>query len=217
MRRHLLTAGEMQAHIAGLELVEVDRRDADRAQQLHLVATRLRDEALGQIAAADALWKSRVVVDPLGDAGLAAEPAALDDDGLDAFARGIDGGRQPGRAPAHDGEVVRAPLGFEVKPELARQILVGGFEQVTPVAEDDGRDDAAAALQLVDDPHAGGALIDVDPVVRHALLGEESLGALAVRAPGRAVDGDVSHAVSSRFSAACRGCLSRPRPCPESA
>ena len=124
--------------------------DAHRAQQLDLVATRLGDEALGQVSAADAVGKSGVVVDALGDAGLAAEPAALDHHGVDALAGGVDGGRETGRATADDREVVAAALGLQGQPELASQLLVGGVDEHVRPVEDDRRDRPATVLQLLD-------------------------------------------------------------------
>ena len=197
-------ARQMQTSPAS-EPVDGDVLDAHCAEQLHLVAPRLRDESLGEVSAADALRKSRVVVDALGDAGLAAEPAAFDHDGVDALARRVDRGRESRRAATDDRQVVAAALGLEREPELARQLLVGGLDEHVRPVEDDGRDRAAAFLQLLDVLEPGRVLVDVDPVVRNALLREESLRAFAVGAPRCAVDGDLRHTVSRVRSCADTG------------
>ena len=56
-------------------------------------------------------------------------------------------------------------------------------------------------LQLLDVLEPGGVLVDVDPLVGDPLFGEESLRALAVRAPRSAVDGDLGHQPSRVRSA----------------
>lgn len=61
-------------------------------------------------------WKSRVVVDAISHTGLTAHGAAVDDDGVDAFARGVDGGRQTGGAAADDGEIVGLAVGLDLEP-----------------------------------------------------------------------------------------------------
>src|SRR5579863_4360309 len=101
MRLDLLSAREAEADVARLRSLCGDALDADRAQQLDLVAARLRDEALRQVRAADSFGEPRVVVDPLGDAGLAAEPAALDDHCVDALARRVDCRGEAGGAAPH--------------------------------------------------------------------------------------------------------------------
>src|SRR6185437_15002859 len=117
VRLDLLAACKAQADVPRLGAIRLDLLDAHGAEQLDLVAARLGDETLGEIAAA-AVWESRVVVDPLGDARLAAEPAALDHNRVDALARRVDGGSQSGRAAADDRQVVAAALGLEGQPEL---------------------------------------------------------------------------------------------------
>ena len=196
VRLDLLAARQAQAHVPGLRPLGGDALDAHGAEQLDLVATRLGDESLGQISAADAVGEPRVVVDALGDAGLAAEPAALDDHRVDALSRRVDRRREPGGAAADDREVVAGALGLEGETELARQLLIGGLDEDVGAVEDDRRDRPPALLQLLDVPQPVGVLVDVDPVVRDALLGEESLRALAVRTPRRAVDRDLRHEVS---------------------
>ena len=121
----LLAARQAKADVTGLRPLGGDVLDAHGAEQLDLVATRLGDEALGKIGAAHALGESRVVVDALGHAGLATEPAALDHDGVDSLPRRVDRGGEPGGAAADDCEVVAAALGLEREPELARELLVG--------------------------------------------------------------------------------------------
>src|ERR1039457_117405 len=196
VRLDLLAARQAQADVARPGAVRGDRLDAHGTEELHLVAPGLSDEAFGEISTTDALWKSGVVVDPLGDTGLATEPAALDHDGIDAFSRGIDRGGEPGRTAADDREVVATALGLEGQPELARQLLVGRVDEHFRAAEDDRWNRAPALLQFLDVLQAGGILVDVDPVIRDPLFRQKSLCAFAVGAPRRAVDGDLGHQVS---------------------
>ncbi len=201
MALDLLPAGQSQADVAGLSTLGGDLIDAHGAEQFDLVTTRLCDESLGEVRTANAFGEAGIVVDALGDAGLAAEPAAFDHHGVNAFSGRIDRGGEPGRAAADDREVVAAPLRLEGEPELARQHLVGGIDEHLGTVEDDGRNRAAALLQLLDVLERDRVLVDVDPVVGHALLREESLRALAVRAPRSAIDGDLRHQVSFERSA----------------
>ena len=201
VRLDLLAACQAEAEVTRLRALGGDVLDAHRAEKFDLVATGLGDEALGEVRSADALREPRVVVDALGDARLAAEPAALDHHGVDAFSRRVDGGGETRRAAADDRQVVAAALGLEGEPELVRELLIGRIDEHVGRVEDDRRNRAPALLQLLDVLQAGGVLVDVDPVVGDALLGEESLRALAIGAPRGAVDGDLGHQVSRVRSA----------------
>src|ERR1039457_4886590 len=112
----------------------------------------------------------RVVVDPLGNASLTAQPAALDHDGVDALTCGIDCGGEPGGAATDDREVVAPALGLEREPELARQLLVGRLDEHVGPVKDDRRNRAASLLQLLDVLQGGGIVVDVHPLVGDALL-----------------------------------------------
>src|SRR5262245_59946945 len=61
------------------------------------------------------------------------------------------------------------------------------------IGEDDGWNRAAPVLELFHEAKALGVVVDVDPLVGLAVLGQELLGALAVGAPGRPIDLDLSH------------------------
>ena len=67
--------------------------DRYRRDEFHAVTTDLGHEPVGELAAGDAIGKSRVVVDPVADPGLAAERAGLHHHGVDAFPGGVDRGR----------------------------------------------------------------------------------------------------------------------------
>jgi hypothetical protein len=64
--------GTKRNHVIAVGLS--DPGDLHRRQQLDAVAFGLRDKAIGQLRAADPLRKARVVLDPLGDAGLPTQP-----------------------------------------------------------------------------------------------------------------------------------------------
>ena len=178
------------------EPVDRDVLDAHRAEEFHLVAAGLRDEALGEVSAADALRESRVVVDALGDARLAAQPAALDHDGVDALARRVDRGGEARRSAADDRQVVAATLGLEREPELAARAPRWSARRARRSRR--RRSSGSTGRPFCNSStccSAGCVLVDVDPVVFDPLLGEKSLRPLAVRAPRGAVDGDLRHQV----------------------
>src|ERR1019366_767536 len=193
VRLDLLAVGQPQADVTRLRSFGGDRLDAHRAEEFDLVATRLGDEALGKVRTANTLGEPGVVVDALRDAGLTAETAALDHHRVDALAGRVDGRGEPRRAATDDCQVVAAAFGLEREPELAGELVVGGLDEHVGAVEDDCGNRASAVLQLLDVLQGGSVLIDVDPVVGDPLFGEESLRALAVRAPRSAVDGDLRH------------------------
>jgi len=57
------------------------------------------DEASAEFGAADAFREPRVVVDPVGRAGLASEGATLDREGVRALASGVDRSREAAGPP----------------------------------------------------------------------------------------------------------------------
>ena len=93
---HPLPAGQAQHGVVSVPLEALDRH---RGQHLDVVAARLGDKTLGQLGTPDALGESRVVVHPLGDAGLSAQGAAVHDQAADPLARGVDGGGETRPAP----------------------------------------------------------------------------------------------------------------------
>src|SRR5438132_5505922 len=82
--------------------------------------------------------------------------------------------------------------------ELLRQLLVRRLGQVRTVAEDDRRDDPLAAVAILDEPDPFLVAIDVVPIERHPLIGEELLRATTVGAPTGAVELDLGHAGTLR-------------------
>src|SRR5471030_771969 len=84
-------------------------------------------------------------------------------------------------------------LRLEGEAELARQFLVFGIDENRAIREDHRRDGPSALLDLLDPPQPCRVLVDVDPVIADALLGEESLGAPAVWTPRGAEHSDVGH------------------------
>src|SRR3990170_4869183 len=131
-----------------------------------------------------------VVVDPLRDAGLTAQGALLDDEGVDPLAGGVDGGGQAGGPTADDHEVVEGPLRLQREAQFAGELAVGRLGQQGAVGENNGGDNLLAVVLLTHELGCGGVLVDVDPIVGDAHLAQELLGAAAVGAPGRAVDLD---------------------------
>src|SRR5207248_9292901 len=182
---HLLPGGQPDGAAPALR---AQAGDLDGSEHFHAVPAGLRDEPVGQVAAADPLREARVVLDPLGDPGLAAQAALVDHDRVDALAGGVDGGGQPGRSAADDHQVVAGPVGDQAQAELGRQLVVTGLDRVAAVGEGDRRDRPAAILQSLNAGETVRILVDINPFERYPVLREKLLRALAVGAPRSAVD-----------------------------
>ena len=100
-------------------------------------------QPVGELAAADALGEAGEVVEALSDAGLAADAAALDDQRVDALARGVQRRGEPRGAAADDDQIVEALAGRCLQAQLGGELGVGRLDQHGAVAEEDGRDDVA--------------------------------------------------------------------------
>ncbi len=83
------------------------------------------------------------------------------------------------------------------------QLGVGWLNQEGAVIKDNRRDDALAVVLGFDKSTALGALVNIYPVVANHLLGQEFLGALAIGAPGRAVNGNGSVVVGHGWLILC--------------
>ena len=179
-------------------LVAVDRHRCHllRRQHLHAEAFGLPPQSVRQVVAGDALGEAREVVEPLGDPGLTADAAALDHQHAHPLAGGVERCRQPGRAGPDDDEVVERPRGLGGDAELRGELGVARLHQHAAVVEDDRRDHVLAVVVGLHNGPAGRVAVDVHVVVGDALLVEQLLGALAVRAPAGAVQGD-GHAPSN--------------------
>src|SRR5262249_55285756 len=78
----------------------------------------------GNSAPGMAVGEAGVFAEPLRQAGLTAEAAALDDQRIDALARGVDGRGQAGRPAADHNQVVERTVGFRLESELGGQVGV---------------------------------------------------------------------------------------------
>jgi len=83
---------------AAVVTVDVQGGDGLGGEDLDAEPLGLLAQPVGELRAGDALGEPGEVVEPLGDAGLAADPGALDDQRAEALAGGVEGRRQPGRA-----------------------------------------------------------------------------------------------------------------------
>jgi hypothetical protein len=137
----------------------------------------------GQLGAGDAVGEPGVVLDFAADPGLAAEGAGLDDNGVDAFPSGIDGGRQPSRSAADDDQVVGASIRHKREADAVRERVVAGVHLMGTVRIDHRWDDLPATLQLLELLNSFGVLIDVGTGEADPVGSEELLHQLAVRAP----------------------------------
>ena len=79
-------------------------------------------------------------------------------------------------------------LGLEA--QLLCQLRVRRFHQDLSIRKNDGRDGPLAFIDLLDEFDAFGIVIDIYIGILDALLTEELLGALAVRAPDCSVNHD---------------------------
>jgi hypothetical protein len=143
----------------------------------------LGDETVGQLRSGDPLGKARVVVDLVADRGLATEGTGLDDDGIDALAGGIDGGRQTGRPSADYDQIVGSSFGRGMEADAPGQDLVARVHVVRAVGVHNRRDDLAAVLQGLKPIDRAWLLVDVDVVVSDSVCGQELLDPFAVWAP----------------------------------
>src|SRR5207249_9228004 len=78
-----------------------------------------------------------------------------------------------------------------------RQLFVRRLREMRAVAEDDRRDDPLACVAILDEPYPFLVAVDVVPVERHPLIGEELLRPTTVGAPTGAVELDLGHAETS--------------------
>jgi hypothetical protein len=144
-------------------------RRADGLEDLDAVALRLLGHAFGQFGAADAVGETGVVVEALGDAGLATRRGLLDDQHLGVLARAVDRRRQSRRSAADDDEVVLLLRGDAREPDSIGQLVVRRFGEERAVGKDDRRDDALAVVARFDLGGLLGELFEVDPLVGHAV------------------------------------------------
>jgi hypothetical protein len=91
----VIAVGRHDVHLVALA---PDPRDGERLEHLDTVASRLLHDPIGELPAADTVWEPGVVVETLGDARLTAESLGVDDERGEVLARGVDRGREPGRA-----------------------------------------------------------------------------------------------------------------------
>ncbi len=108
---------------------------ADGGKQLDVEAPGLLLEAVSEVATSDAIGKAGIVLDAVGDAGLAAEAAFLDDDCIEAFSAGVDAGGEPGGAPADDGYVVERQRSLQVESEFLGELFIRWFDEHGAVSE----------------------------------------------------------------------------------
>ncbi len=95
--------GKQRAETVGLGITVHDRA---KHQDLGAELERLVTSPRCQLAAADAVRETEVVLDPRARPGLAARGAGVDDERGESFRGAVHGRREPRRARAHDGEVV---------------------------------------------------------------------------------------------------------------
>ena len=112
------------AHVGG------DARHRHGLQHLDAVALGLLHEAIGELGAADPLREPGIVVEPLRDARLSAEPLRVDDQRLEVLPGRVDRRSSDRWALRHDNQVVDVLHRLPLQTELLRQLLVRGLRQV---------------------------------------------------------------------------------------
>ena len=169
--------------------------DGLRPEQLGAEALGLGQGAAGELRAAEAVGKAQVVFDGRALAGLAAGRAALDHQRAQPFGRAINGRAQAGGAGAHDDEIVEGRAGAGAQPDFFGQLGGGGLEQVAAVGHQDDGQVGDGALKLFEQ-HAGLiAGLDVEPVIRDLIAGQEIFQVVGL---GRPAVADDAHALERR-------------------
>ena len=184
-----LAGGGDDLGYAPTERLEFGHRDG--RQHLDLVAGRLLGESLGELGTLDAFGEPGVVVEALGDAGLAAKCRALDDERAQVLAGAVDGGGETGRPATNDDDVIGVGHRRSREADLLGELLVRRLHQMRTIGENDGRDDLLTVVEILHHLCGGGVDFEVDELEGHALLRQERLGASAVGAPAGAVDDDL--------------------------
>ena len=111
----------------------LEAHDVLRQDHLGAEPPSLRDGAVGEVCAGQALGEAQVVLDRRALPGLAAWRLAFDDDCLQALGGAVDGGGEPGRSATHDAQVVEGLLGPGAQAERGwRDRGVDGPRRVSP-------------------------------------------------------------------------------------
>ena len=144
-----------------------------RDDQARAKAPRLELRPLRQLAAGDAGGEAEVVLDPRRGAGLPAERDGVDRLGVEPFRGTVERGGQARRAAAHDHEVAHRGCGSaRAEAEHRRDLRVGGVAQ-HHVAVDQHRGLGRRDAQRLQRRARLRVLVELDPLVRHAVAGEE--------------------------------------------
>ena len=88
--------------------------------------------------------------------------------------------------------------------DLLGELLVRRLRQMRTVGEQERRDDPLAAVPFLDESDALLVAVDVVPIERHPLIGQELLRSTAVGAPAGAVELDLGHAATPSFGSSER-------------
>ncbi len=125
--------------------------------------------------------KAEVILDARALAGLPADPRRVQEDHGEPLRRGVDRGRQPGRARADDRDVVaRAAPGRADEAELSRERVLARVSQVIPVREDH-QGKLAGLGRVAGDDLRGDLVARVEHLGRLPRVREESLKPQDVR------------------------------------
>ena len=152
---------------------KVRRSDRRRHGQLRPELVGLQDRALRQFGPGDAGGEAEVVLDAHAAAGLAARPRALQHQRAQPLRGAVDRRGQPRRPrPDHD-QVVDALLQRPAEAERLRQLAVGRVAQQRLAAPGDHRRVGLAQPELLEQLLDLRVGLQVEPGVRHAVLGQE--------------------------------------------
>ena len=138
---------------------------------------------MGEVGPGQALREAEVVLDRRALPRLAARRLLLHDDGAQPLRGGVDGGGEAGRTAADDAQVVERLLGLGAQAERARQVEVRRRAQRLAVGHEHEREVVEPGLRELGEPAGLVVPVELEPLVRHVVAGEEGLDLVAALGP----------------------------------
>jgi hypothetical protein len=147
-----------------------------------------------QVAAAEAVRESEVVLDASALCSLPARRVAFDDRCAQTLGCSVDRCGEPGRAGADHHEVVQRRLGTRAQPESVGDLHHFSATQDGAVGQQHDRERVVVAGEECEKAMRLGVALELQPHVRDMVAGEEHPGLVAAFRPSVADD---AHAVES--------------------
>lgn len=144
---------------------------------------RLGQRAPGQLGAAHAGGKAKIVLDARTGASLSARRLVLDDGALQSLRCAVHRRRQPGRAPAHDQQVVERHGRMRRQPNLVGNLRRGRPGERRAIFEDQDRQLVNGRIERAQQQLGFAAAADIQPLVRNVVARHEVAQRVALRRP----------------------------------